>query len=305
MPLLAAAQTANASHTFPSKPVAVFLGGTSGIGQAMAEALARYTKGDVHIVLCGRNRTAAESIIASFPKSTSSGAEAQHEFAQCDATLMSNIDTTTSALISRLPKVNYLVLSSGFLSMSGRDDTSEGIDKRMALHYYGRWKFIHDLLPLLQKASDAGEDAKVMTVLGAGNGGKIDLDDLALRKNYSAARAGSASPTYSDLMTEVFAEKEPGISFVHAYPGVVRTPLLNCVIKTLVYPISVSPEQCAEHMLYALLAGSAGASRRDNKGDDIGKKNYWGTEEARKRLWDHTADEISRAVNRMSSSFTL
>ncbi|KAJ6467045.1 hypothetical protein DFH09DRAFT_929905, partial [Mycena vulgaris] len=40
-------------------PVAIFVGGKSGIGQGMAEAFARHTKGNAHIVLVGRNRAAA------------------------------------------------------------------------------------------------------------------------------------------------------------------------------------------------------------------------------------------------------
>lgn len=47
-----------------TKPVAVFVGGTSGIGQGMAEAFNRHTKGNADIVLVGRNRSAAEEIIS-------------------------------------------------------------------------------------------------------------------------------------------------------------------------------------------------------------------------------------------------
>lgn len=196
---LFAARAANAAYSPSYIPVALFFGGTSGIGKATAQAFARYTKGNAHIIICGRNRTAAESIIASFPKSS----KGHYEFIECDATLMKNVQATTSKLLSTLPKLNFVVASAGFLTLNGRDETTEGLDKKLALNYYARWKFIHDLMPLLRKAKDAGEDAKVMSILAAGRGGAIDLDDLGLKKGYGLYNAAVAASTYNDLMVEV------------------------------------------------------------------------------------------------------
>lgn len=58
-------------------------------------------------------------------------------------------------------------------------------------------------MPLLQKAKDAGQDAKVMTVLHPGAGKEIDLDDLGLKKHYSLSNAALSASTYNDMMIEV------------------------------------------------------------------------------------------------------
>ena len=206
MPPLAVVRASNAKFAPKTTPVAIFVGGTSGIGEAIARAFACYTKGNAHIILCGRNRAAAEKIIESFPKPSeaheSSGAK--YEFVHCDATLMKSVQETTTGLLSRLNKVNYLVLSPGILTTAGRTETNEGIDRKLALHYYARWKFTYDLLPLLRKARDAGEDAKVMSVLGAGSStAKVNLDDIGLKKHYSLTAAASNAIGSTDLMIEV------------------------------------------------------------------------------------------------------
>jgi NAD(P)-dependent dehydrogenase (short-subunit alcohol dehydrogenase family) len=119
----------------------------------MAQSFARYTKGNAHIIICGRNENAAKSTIETFPKpSVGTDAGALHEFVHCDAMLMKNVQATTTDLLHRLPKINFLVLSPGFMTLKGRTETEEGIDKKLAVHYYARWKFIHDLMPLLRKA---------------------------------------------------------------------------------------------------------------------------------------------------------
>jgi hypothetical protein len=43
-------------------------------------------------------------------------------------------------------------------------------------------------------------------------------------------------------------------------------------------------------MLYGLLSATKGAFRVGSRGEDIGKKGYFGSEEARKKLWEHTME---------------
>lgn len=144
MPSLQEIRTSNRhiGRNLAYKPVAIFVGGTSGIGAGMARAFARHRDGDAHIVLVGRNRAAAEDIFVSFPPCEAQ--TAKHEFVGNDLTLMRNVRTTTAQLVERLPKVNFLVLSPGFLTLQGRTETDEGVDKKLALNYYARWRFIYE-----------------------------------------------------------------------------------------------------------------------------------------------------------------
>ncbi|KAG8698588.1 hypothetical protein FRC11_014316, partial [Ceratobasidium sp. 423] len=275
MPSLSVVRAANLTAVPKYRPTALFLGGTSGIGQAVAEALAQATRGNSHIVLCGRNKAAADKIIKGFPKTSGS----TYEFEQCDATLMSNVRNTTSSLVGRLPKLNYLVLSPGFLSLKGRDETPEGLDKKLAVHYYARWKFVYDLMPLLEKAKAQGEEARVLTILSAGTNGKLDENDLGLKKNYGLKAAADHATAMNDYMVEEFAAQHPDMAFIHAYPGFVRTPAFHWSVKLLmpfIRMFNVSPAESAQWMLYGLLNPefAKGPLFINNHAEDVGANKH-------------------------------
>ncbi|KAF5353696.1 hypothetical protein D9758_008687 [Tetrapyrgos nigripes] len=313
MPSLSSIRASNAAAlgSTPYLPTAVFVGGTAGIGQGIAESFAHHTKGNARIFILGRNRQAAESIIASFPKPSSP--EAKYEFIECDASLMKNVQRATKELVTQhgVEKINYLVMSQGFLSTNGFTDAGEGLDKKLAVHYYSKYKFIEGLLPQLLKAKEDGEDAKVISVLSAGKGlSRIDRDDLGLKKTFSVRKASAEGPAYNDLMVEEFAERYPTLTFGHAFPGIVRTsiassptlsPWMKIGMKTamgLLYPLSVSQRECGEYLLHGLLTTmkTPGAYRISNVGADYDsdkKKNgkeWRASEEDRKALWEHTVE---------------
>ena len=167
----------------------------------MAERLATQTQGKAHIILLGRNKDAAEKIIAGFPRHD----ESVYEFERIDATSMKDVRRVTRSLLERLNKVNFIVASAGFLTMRGRDETEEGLDKKLACNIYSRFRFALDLLPLLEKAADVGEDAKFVTILGAGKepSSYLNLDDLGLKKEYSLQNAAAVGSHYNDALIEV------------------------------------------------------------------------------------------------------
>lgn len=301
MPTLQSIRLSNASFwkSNTSLPVAIFIGGTSGIGQGTAEAFAHHTAGNAHIIIVGRNKLAAEETIKRFPKPTNP--DAKYEFVNCDVTLMRNVRAASQEISKRVQKVNYLVMTTGYFAMSGRDESEEGIDKKLAVHYYSRWLFTHELMPLLLKAKEEGEDARVFSVLAAGHGGKLDPEDLGLKKTFSVARAASQAPTYNDLMVMELANRYPSLTFTHAYPGAVRTNLFSSartawlrwmgpVVVGLTYPFLTTPRDCGDYMLHGMTSYGPGAFRTGSKGEDLGMPAY--SEQERRALWEHTMKEV-------------
>lgn len=142
-----------------------------------------------------------------------------------DLTLLKNVDEVCAEISAQESKVNILCLSAGFLSMRGQDATPEGLDKKLAINYYSRWRFVANLLPFLQGAAEKGETARVLSILGAGKEGKLILEDLALRekKNYTLRRVHDHATTMNSLVVEHLSNIYPNIGFLHAYPGWVHT----------------------------------------------------------------------------------
>ncbi|KAF8995778.1 hypothetical protein BDQ17DRAFT_1392173 [Cyathus striatus] len=289
MPSLSVAKSHNSSFALPHIPVAIFVGGTAGIGEAMARSFAKYTNGKAHIVVIGRNQEAAESIIA------------KHEFIRCDVTLMKNIYDTCATVLARVSKINYVVLSAGIASFTGRQDSKEGLDKKLAIRYYSRWAFIDGLLPGLKAATAKGEHASALTILGAGVCPKVDIENLGFEKSYSPLGAILQTAAYNDLMVAELAKREPNITFTHMYPGSVRhsTPSIEGWGVKLVYYLFMLPFS-AEYMLYALFQTKSGMYRRSDRGEDIGLKDFPGTEEEQKKVWEYSAKVIGMARSSQS-----
>ncbi|KAJ7442341.1 hypothetical protein B0H11DRAFT_2251512 [Mycena galericulata] len=280
MPALATSKLANTQYHPSYIPVAVFAGGTAGVGHAMAEALARYTSGRIHIILIGQNEAAATRILSGLTKSPG-GDACKREFVKCNASEMKNVRKTCAELRARLERINHLVLSAGFNSTVWAGETKEGLDYHLSLRYYSRFVYIQELVTLLTAAADLGQDARVMTVLGGGLGLPLVTKDInnsqarggayeclkGITASIAGIRAGTISAGYNDALVIWFAAQYPRLAFIHIHPGMVRTPEFNkglnlgwaltpvaWAIQSLInISVAVSQDECAEYMLYALL----------------------------------------------------
>lgn len=85
--------------------------------------------------------------------------------------------------------------------------------------YYARVRFTINLLPLLRQATGL---RRVVTVLAGGHDGPIYTDDFQGRKMSVYSLRGQVV-SMTDLILERLAEQAPEVSFVHDYPGAVKT----------------------------------------------------------------------------------
>ncbi len=270
------------------------VGGTAGIGEYTARKLVERTTPS-KLIVSGRNTEAGELITNDLNKV---GNTNSHEFIQVDISSMKKIHSYAEQLKTKIQKLNYLVISAGYFSMNGRDESDEGIDKKMAAHYYGRFKLIQELMPLLEEAANAGEDARVMSVYSAGFEGDFYKDDLDLKKGFSLKRAADVCITYNSLMVEELAERHPKIGFIHIYPGGVNTSLGRDLPFWARWPMQIfgtlfatQADDCGDVMTYALTDDSfkTGWHLLNSKAERIAKPKY-NTPENRELIYNHSVE---------------
>jgi hypothetical protein len=151
-------------------------------------------------------------------------------------------------------------------------ETSEHLHLLATLNYYSRLRFITNLLSLIQ---DASVLRRVITVGGGSQEGPLDATDFpALRVPLSNLKGHLSS--LITLGLETVGKTAPEVSFVHDYPGTVRTPFLNYMPEEMLQNLVFVPvDESGERHLYlatsmrfpALKDGNDGLPLRD--GDEL------------------------------------
>ena len=288
-----ALRKANANLKFPGR-VAVVVGATSGIGAAVARRLAQ---ADYTIIAVGRDADRAASVLADCAARSNNA----HQFIQCDAALLGagGVRDCAAAIAAKHRRVDALVQTQGIASMAGRDETAEGLDRKLSVHYFSRVAFALALLPQLRAA-----EGKVLSVLSGGvhSAYRHACNDFELKQNYSIKNAADAAGFYNDAAWDSLAAA-PGnekLLFIHAAPGFVATSwgtqlptvvrgLVRCLQATLAAPA----EDCAEFLVAPLFAANqTGFVLQGPKGEPAMVTAQHAA--AREGIWAKTLDIVKR-----------
>ncbi|RAH84609.1 short-chain dehydrogenase/reductase, partial [Aspergillus japonicus CBS 114.51] len=315
------------------------VGGTSGIGESTARAFIRSTQAS-RAYLIGRDQARAHQIIGELQQLNP---DAQITFIKSDVSLLREVDEACRAIQQQEDKVNILFLSPGVGTMNGRDETAEGLDKKLSLHYYARMRFIANLLPQLQRAGDAPTPpatgarpplSRVVSVLEAGREAALQLDDLALQTHYSLRNCAKHAIAMTSVSMEHLAAAYPRVSFVHSFPGLVRTrlgrdfgPVTKCALAALMVlakPWETPLDESGERHLFAATTlrfpsrgfvgdggrevaqgsdGTAGSGfyRLDSTGETYRPSDLmqrYRVEGVRDLIWTHTLDTFAAVRGR-------
>ncbi|KAI0814146.1 hypothetical protein GGR55DRAFT_497563 [Xylaria sp. FL0064] len=201
--------------------VAVFVGGTSGIGNYTARALVS-TGASVRVYIIGRKsseaRTSAfiQDLHAINPK-------ADVIWVEGEIALLAEVKRVCEIIKSKESSVDLLFLTTGYAPVGEREETAEGIEITQSLAYYSRMLFVLHLLPLLHKA----ENPRVVSVLGGGleKLSNVILDDIDLKKpeNFGPVKGQTHYGALNTLLLDKLARQHPDVALIHSWPGWVNT----------------------------------------------------------------------------------
>ncbi|KAF9878673.1 short-chain dehydrogenase reductase [Colletotrichum karsti] len=205
--------------SLPKGLVALFIGATSGIGQSALQNLAKLPSPRIYTVARPQSVASHEQLLNELKQSNPSGT---YTLINADVSLISEVDKVVEFVTKKETKLDFLIMSAGFMAFEGRFNTREGLDPSMTTRYYSRMRAASGLLPLLNEA----KSPRVVSILAGGLEGSIKEDDLDLRKpgNWATWPASVQGATMGTLSLEIMAQENPKVSFVHWYPGPVSTP---------------------------------------------------------------------------------
>ncbi len=214
-------QASNALINDATAPrVAVFVGGTSGIGKFTVRALVA-TGASMRIYLVGR-KSSEERMHAFIQELHAINSKAELIWTEGEVALLAETKRVCEAIKSKEPRVDLLFLTAGYAPFGTRRETAEGLEIAQSLEYYSRMLFILHLLPLLGQA----EAPKIVSVLGGGlERATIELDDLDLKKpgNFGGIKAQTQYAAMNTTTLEKLANDNPNVTFIHSWPGWVNT----------------------------------------------------------------------------------
>ncbi|RPA77110.1 NAD(P)-binding protein [Ascobolus immersus RN42] len=251
-------------------PVALIIGGTSGIGAIIIRTLLLRTTAP-RIYFVGRNRTAAEAIIAEAAKTNPA---AKVVFFQYDVYVLANLGRIAADFVQEELqveginseqdiKLNILVNSTGTFNPS-TTPTVDNLQPELVSRHYSRILSINLLLPYLQHASTTPLGARVLTIQAAGQENPkndltsaINLRDITPRPGFVTCAFHATA--LQSLMMEELAIRYPEIGFLHLNPGVVFTGIfrelpwwmrmLATLAKPLMWLISTGETEVGERLV--------------------------------------------------------
>lgn len=223
---------------------ALITGGNSGIGKAVATALAK--KG-FRVIIHGKDpaktKAATEEI-----KAVSGNKEVESIIA--DVSVIKGMKELADAVKQKTTSLEAMVLSAGVI-LPKHILTADDLEMGFAVQYLSRFALSQLLLPELESGK-----AKIVHV-GAPviRGAKIHFENIAFKKNFGMVKAMAQEMFANHLLVQEFARRHPDNKVVMnmAHVGIAKTDITrhsNFLFRLAVALVGKSPETLAGNFVY-------------------------------------------------------
>jgi NAD(P)-dependent dehydrogenase (short-subunit alcohol dehydrogenase family) len=193
----------------------VITGGTPGIGEVAAIALARM---GAPIVLVARNGSRAKATLARLDRS---GASVAHSVYFADLTRLAEMKRVAAEIANQEPPIDVLINNAGAL-FGKRRLTEDGLEYTFALNHMSYF-----VMPegLRERLLASGGARIINTASAAHQGAILDFDDLQSAKSFRAMRVYGCSKLCNILFTRELARRlhGTGVTANCLHPGFVAT----------------------------------------------------------------------------------
>ena len=223
----------------------VITGGTSGIGEVAAEALAQI---GARVILVARSKSRAEATLARLRKSDA------HSVYFADLTRLAEMKRVAAEIANREPPIDVLINNAGAL-FGTRRLTEDGLEHTFALNHMSYFVVTEGLR---ERLLASGAARIVNTASAAHQDATLDFDDLQSAKSFRAMRAYSCSKLCNILFTRELARRlhGTGVTVNCLHPGFVATRFadesggLISHLAWLAKFFAISPAEGAQTIIY-------------------------------------------------------
>ncbi len=265
----------------------VITGGTSGIGQVAAEALAGM---GARIVLVARDPARGEAAMA---RLRAKGPGAAHAIHYADLSRLSELKRVGREIAAAEARVDVLINNAGAI-FSRREVSEDGLELTFATNHVSYF-----VLTSLLRDKLTASARVVSTSSHAHKGAKLNFDDLQLEHGYGALKAYGRSKLCNILFTRELARRleGTGVTANCLHPGFVATrfgdqvPGFTSRMFGFLKNFAIAPEKGADTIIYlassevpAKVTGAYFYKRRETAPTREALDN-----DAARRLWQETA----------------
>lgn len=224
-------------------------GGNSGIGKAAATALAEM---GAHVILVSRDAAKGEEARQEIILTSRN---TRVDLLQCDLASLDSVRDLSDKIHKEYHQLDVLINNAG-IYVDQRMETADGFEYQIGVNHLSHFLLTNLLIDLLRKSAPS----RIINVSSAAHlGGKINFNDLHLRKGYNGWKSYAQAKLANVLFTYELAHRltGSGITVNCLHPGVVGTRFAvnrktgkPNPLMALAKPFMLTPAQGAETTVY-------------------------------------------------------